>query len=173
MLQLIWGLLNIGLIIYFLWISFRAVKLVKERFGLFAAIVFVLGLLAFANTSKDGSTKMQEWTSTSNNINDCNETFFVNAELEENLVSTKLLSIHAGNKKQGNDNVALSANTLINGFTSGINWEVISIAMNETTDNNQLDYMVIGVVNWKLLGITIYKQPKTFKGVVSIEKVNR
>ena len=44
MLYLIWGLLNLGLVIYFLVICFRATKLVKEKIGLFAAVFFVLGL---------------------------------------------------------------------------------------------------------------------------------
>jgi len=40
MMYLIWGLLNIGLLFYFLIIYFKAIKLVRREIGLFASIVF-------------------------------------------------------------------------------------------------------------------------------------
>lgn len=54
MMYLIWGLLNIGLLIYFLSICFKVTKLIREKMGLFITVFFVLTLLSFiGNSNKD------------------------------------------------------------------------------------------------------------------------
>src|SRR5690348_10591267 len=59
MLVLAWAILNSALFIVFLGLCFRATSLTREKFGLVASIVFVIGLLSFAGgskeTNKDGS----------------------------------------------------------------------------------------------------------------------
>ncbi len=170
MLQLIWGVLNIGLIISFLLISFRLVRLVKEKIGLLAAIVVVLGLLSFTSISKNESHKEGEWISISEAIDDCNDVFTVNVELEKNMVLSQQLIINTGSKNLTKVNVPLSASTLTNGFTSGRNWEVSSVAINPSNDPNMIHYAVTEIVDWNLLWLTIYKERKEFKGTVSIEK---
>ena len=47
MLELIWGILNVFLLIYFIIICFKSVRIVKEKLGLFASFIFVIGLLSF------------------------------------------------------------------------------------------------------------------------------
>jgi len=39
-----------------------------------------------------------------------------------------------------------------------------TIAADRTDDNGVFEYFVDGVVEWKLLGTTIYSQPKKFNG---------
>ena len=53
MLYLLWGLLNIGLFIYFIVISIKATKLVREKVGLFASLIFLFGLLSFGGRSNN------------------------------------------------------------------------------------------------------------------------
>lgn len=47
MFELIWGILNGFLLIYFIVICFKSVKTVKEKLGIFATFIFVIGLLSF------------------------------------------------------------------------------------------------------------------------------
>ncbi len=52
MFELIWGILNFVLIFYLLY----SVKLIKEKFGIFASFIFVIGIMSFAspeNKEKD------------------------------------------------------------------------------------------------------------------------
>src|SRR6187455_930791 len=46
MLYLFWVILNFSLVLSFLYISFKAAKLVKQKMGLFAFIVFVVVLIS-------------------------------------------------------------------------------------------------------------------------------
>jgi len=177
MMYLIWGLLNIGLLIYFLTICFNAVKLVRREIGLFAAIVFVIGLLSFCSRQNDddkatNSNKTKTWTFTSEDSLTQKPTSFLRHELESNWISKYDLEV-IYRKDTNNINVPISAYTSTNGFTIGTNWRGESIIVNKTDDNNKFYYHVNGVVEWHLLGMTVYTQLKTFKGTVSTEKTWR
>ena len=176
MLYLIWGLLNLGLMIYFLVICFKATKLVKEKIGLFAAVIFVLGLLSFSGQPTKGSfnkgansNKINSYIFASEVSLSQDATFFVTIDLENNWVSKKDLGIKYGNNKQGQINIPISAYSSRTGFISGTIWRTTSINVNRTVDNNKFQYSVIGMVDWKLLGATIYTQLKRFDGIASIK----
>ena len=53
MLELIWGIFNGILLIYLIVICFKSVKLIKEKIGFLASLIFVLGLLSFMSKSND------------------------------------------------------------------------------------------------------------------------
>lgn len=173
MLYLLWGLLNIGLFLFFVVTCFRATKLVREKFGLLAAIVFAFGLLSFisnANKNKNnkepGSSQIRTWKFTSEDSLDRNTAALIFIKLEKTLVSKYELSVKYGKAKQGQMNVPISANSFTTGFVSGTNWEPSYIIVNQTEDNTKFQYNVHGIIEWKLLGATIYSQPKEYSGLV-------
>jgi hypothetical protein len=172
---LIWGLLNVVLLIYFLTICFNAIKLVRREIGLFAAIVFVIGLLSFCsrqNNDDEVKNSNKTWTFTSEDSLTQKPTSFLRHELERNLISRYVLEI-IYRKDRNNINVPISAYTSTNGFTIGTNWRGESIIVNKTNDNNKFHYYVSGVVEWHLLGMTVYTQLKKFDGTVLTEKAPR
>jgi len=180
MIYLIWGLINIALIVYFLVICFKATKLVKQKIGLFAAVFFVLGLLSLlGKPTKDSyssgfnSNKMNSWNFASEDSLNLNPIFSLNVELEENWISKKFLRIRYGKHIQSQINIPINAYTFTTGYTGAIIWKPNSIIVNRTEDNNQFQYLVHIDVNWKLLGTTIYTQFKRFDGTISIEKSSR
>lgn len=172
MLYLLWGLINIGLFLFFIVICFRATKLTREKLGLFASIVFVFGLLSFighSNNDNDlkepNSNQIKTWKFDSEDSLNRNATFFIDIDLEKTLVSKYDLGIKYGKDKQGQLNIPISAYSSTTGLIGGTNWKPISIIVNRTDDNNKFEYFVDGVVEWKLLGATIYSQLKQYKGV--------
>jgi hypothetical protein len=169
MLYLIWGLLNLGLVIYFLVISFKATKLVKEKIGLFAAVFFVLGLISFLGQPATDShnKKSISWDFASEDSLNRDATSFAQIVLEDNWISKKNLLVKYGTDKQGLINIPISAYSSKTGFTSGTIWRPNSIEVSMTDDNNKFQYYVVGVVEWKLLGATIYTQLKRFNGIIS------
>lgn len=169
MLYLIWGLLNLGLVIYFLVISFKATKLVKEKIGLFAAVFFVLGLISFLGQPATDSynKKPISWDFASEDSLNRDATYLVQIILEDNWISKKNLLVKYGTDKQGLINIPISAYSSKTGFTSGTIWRPNAIKVSMTDDNNKFQYYVVGVVEWKLLGATIYTQLKRFNGIIS------
>lgn len=103
MVYLIWGLLNLGLVIYFLVLCFKATKLVREKIGLFAAVFFVLGLLTFiVQPVKDNygkgqnSNRLNSWIFASEDSLKQYSISALDIDLEKNLISKKHLEIMYG-----------------------------------------------------------------------------
>jgi hypothetical protein len=172
MLYLLWGLLNIGLFLFFIVICFRATKVIREKFGLITSIVFVFGLLSFVghsncdNENKEpNSNQIKTWKFISEDSLNRNATSFIKIDLEKTLVSKYDLGIKYGKDKQRQLNIPTSAYSSTTGFISGTKWKPILIIINRTNDNNKFEYFVDGVVEWKLLGATIYSQQKKYKGI--------
>ena len=173
MLYLLWGLLNVGLFLFFIVICFRATKLIRQNFGLLASIVFVFGLLSFIGHSNSNdnmepnANKIKTWKFTSDDSLSRNPTSSEFIDLEKTLISKYSLFIQYGKDKDGQTSIPISASSSTNGFISGTNWKPISISIIKTDDNNKFEYFVSGVVEWKLLGATIYSQLKEYKGFAS------
>ena len=125
MVYLIWSLLNIGLIIYFLTICIKVIKLVREKMGLFVTLFFVFTLLSFiGNDNKDMYSKSgkSDQTETWHNSTKDSITFFIDdiqhIKIEDNLVTSYYLEVLYG--KDSIDNVIpLSAFTTTNGLSGG------------------------------------------------------
>ncbi len=173
MTYLFWGLLNIGLFLFFIVTCFKATKLIREKLGLFASIIFVFGLLSFVGHSNNeydnkesNSNQIKTWKFISEDSLNRNATYLLDIDLEKTLVSKYDLGIKYGKDRQGEMNIPISAYSSTSGFISGTNWKPVSIIVNRTTDNNKFEYYVDGVVEWKLLGTTIYSQLKEYKGIV-------
>ncbi|MEP7318285.1 MAG: hypothetical protein ABI921_06080 [Panacibacter sp.] len=172
MTYLLWGLLNIGLFLFFIVICFKATKLIREKVGLFASIIFVFGLLSFVghtNNDKDNkepkSNQIKTWKFISEDSLKNNDTYLLDIDLEKTLVSKYELGIKYGKDKQKQINIPISAYSSTTGFISGTNWKPVSIIINKTNENNKFEYSVDGIVEWKLLGATIYSQLKEYKGI--------
>ncbi|MDO9157472.1 MAG: hypothetical protein Q7U17_11390, partial [Sediminibacterium sp.] len=88
----------------------------------------------------------------------------ISIELERIFVVQYDLGIKYGQDKLTQKNIPISAYSSAKGFISGTNWVPKSIIINQTEDNYQFDYIVDGVVEWKLLGFIIYAQSKEYSG---------
>jgi hypothetical protein len=158
MLYFLWAIVNIGLFLFFIGICFSATKLLKERYGVLTAIVFVLTLFSFIGRSKVEEPKTWELNAT----HPANA--FVEVDLEETSISKYSLFI-SYNKDQSL--TPISARTLTTGLHAGTTWKPTAITVNST--DRKFEYSVTGVIEWSLLGITLYAQPKHWEGVVKVE----
>ena len=171
MFELIWGILNGFLIIYFIIICFKSVKIIKEKIGILASFVFVIGLLSFIS-------KPNEKNLADKNIDIINKTnpkkafngnsFLREINLENNLTSDIALSILVG--ENATELIILNANCYRSGFISGTNWNVENIDLDKEKNKSFCTYRVSGFMEWKILGITIYSEGKTFTGNALLKK---
>jgi hypothetical protein len=176
MIYLFWGFLNIGIFLFFIVTYFRATKLIRESFGLLASIVFVSGLLSFIGKSNDdkdtkepGLSRIKTWKFISEDSADRYTHFFMDVDLENTLISKYELGIRYGKNKQEKLNIPISGHSWTTGIKSGTKWIPSYIMVNNTDDNTQFGYHVAGIIEWKLLGATIYSQPKEYRGIAKIE----
>lgn len=165
MLELIWGLLNIVIFIYFIIVCLKSIKIVREKIGVFASIIFVFGLLSFM-------AKPNEKTNETKTFNLQNEqivknkftgnTFSKKIKLEDNLTSEITLSIKFGENE--NDLKLLTAYAIRSGFVSGTNLKVDNVIIEKSEKLNNYHYIVSGILEWRILGFEIYSESKDFEG---------
>lgn len=164
MVEIIWGILNLVLLVSFLIISFNAVKLTKEKLGVLSAIILTFGLLSFMSLNKN--TKDFEYAefdlTNSEKVyrTDINSNLLV-TKINQNLANTTDLSVKYA--KQNNSINLLYAKSNRSGFVLGTKWQPQIISIHPER-NNQYNYQVLGQVEWYLLGIKITSQKKNYTG---------
>lgn len=174
MIHFIWAILNIIFAITFLVICYKGAKLIKNEIGLWAAMIFVVGLLSLMNIfNKDGIQYKQNEKIVKKGFSPIdsiitNTTKNRNMVLEENAISDFNLEIEYGQNKITKLNTPIDAKVNILGTVNGRRWKPMMYLINQTNSNTKFAYDVYGLVEWKLMGITIYTQQKSFKGFVYI-----
>ncbi|MCP9748940.1 hypothetical protein [Lacihabitans sp. CS3-21] len=170
MLHLIWGLLNLGLLIYFLIACFKFVKVARNHIGGFGSVVFVFGLLSFVGGSKSegNAAKLYQIKTFNFAIKDSleqNSVKFAHFILEDQIVTKYDLALNYGKIPHSEINTPISAYSGTTGLVIGTHWKPIKISVLKTSDKDTFKYLVYGILEWKLLGVRLYTQSKIYEGV--------
>lgn len=170
MIQLIWAILNIAIILYFIILCFKAVKLIRDNIGIFAAVVFSFVLLSFiTNPKKDKDTESQSLRFDSKKqenkevIKPFLNTYLSKTTIDEDLISTINLTVMYDAKK------VLSANVNKTGFTGGTTWKPSFIDVQKIDNKNKCKYIIYGVNEWRLAGFLLYSQSKNYEGITELK----
>jgi hypothetical protein len=171
MLELIWGILNFSILIYFIIICFNAVKVIRENLGGIAALVLVLGLLSFKMNSKNENDKIKTFDlqNISQKIEPENfkgNTHFNEKKLEGNLLTDFHMLIKYG--EDNNEIKLLTAYVDRIGIEMGTEWKPSTVFLNKV-HNNLYEYHISGSIDWKILGIRFYTQSKEFDGKIELK----
>ena len=175
MFELIWGIFNAVVLIYFFVICIKSVKIVRDGLGGLAGFVLVIGLLSFI--SKEDSKNLaekninfynQESSNNSTKSKFSGNSFHQDVSLEKKLTSEIWLNIYFGEEK--NDLVIISANCMKSGLVSGTKWNVHSIQVDKPKNTNYCNYFVSGSVDWRIMGLNLYSESKIFEGKVILKK---
>lgn len=175
MLYLIWSILNISLFLFFLYVCFRATKLLKDNHGIFLAVVFLIGLIGLAwpfspdkgNTAEGGNQLLSSHAAVKDSLKK-GPLSYTTIELEKNLLYTYHLGISYASTGQ-DSTLPVSAQSWVSGFQSRTRWVCTGILLNPTDDPHQFTYEVVGILQWSLLGVPVYAQPRQWKGMVTLK----
>ena len=169
MMYLLWALINIGLFLFFIAVCFEATVLVRKKLGLFTSVILVFGFLSFvghsSNENKEPSSiQSKTWKFANEDSLKVYAPVFLHIDLEKTVVSKYKLRLKYGRDKKRNLVIPISAYSSTSGFISGTNWRPFSININPTNDKNKFEYIVSGIVEWKILGTAFYFEPKDYTG---------
>lgn len=172
MLELIWGILNFAILIYFIIICFQAVKIIRANLGGITIVILILGLLSFKMKLNDENHKaktfdLQNASQETESDKFQGNTYFKDIRLEENLVTDFYILIKYGENK--NEIQLLTAYINRNGIEMGTEWKPSTVLLNKV-HNDLYEYHVSGSIDWKILGINFYTQLKEFDGKIKLER---
>ncbi|PZX61381.1 hypothetical protein LV84_00369 [Algoriphagus ratkowskyi] len=154
MIYLIWGVLNILLILSWLWIGFSLFfrrKNIAVGNSRPYSIFFVVGLLVLLSAkSKDSvAPKMSYNKPTTVTIVETGKTL------------TNHISIVSIRDKESGEILTQYTDSNLTGFMSGLDWEQSGVYESD----GKLE--VNGILSWRLFGINFFSQSKSFTEVIS------
>lgn len=170
MLELLWGIVNSAILIYFIIICFKVIKIVRENLNGIATLVFVIGLLSFISNPNDENNNMKTFKIKDESIiksegNNNGRIFDRDIILEKKIATTIIAKVTF--KEYDQQFQLLNANTMMNGFISGIDWKTSNVEITKIK-NNLYNYQITGTKDWRILGIKIYTQLKDFNGTFKL-----
>lgn len=160
--ELFWSILNITILLFFLYLFvgflFHGKKIFKGKFKSLSISILILGV--FHLVSANGSEKLHSII-IDDQYNPENSTYTETIVLEENIAMNINLSVF-----YSNDNgvfVPIHATSYLSGLVSGYDWKMETINRIGNIEEEK-DFIASGILEWKLFGITIYSQEKSYKG---------
>jgi len=158
MIYLIWSVLNLIVLVCFLFICFSVLKPIKENLGLLAVVIFVVGCLSFI---KGSVMNDQQGISVDPEI----KGQIVEGEnvQKEMFFSIELLYVHAKDTLSNE----MHGTTVKTGLVIGHEWKPAVSRL--SLKDHKIKYFCSGIHDWKLLGLTLYSEPKEFEGVIEMK----
>ena len=142
----------------------KITKLIKEKLGLFASLIFIVFIISFLKESSE--EKFHEKTTELNN-----EVKYTNSKskiLEDKLV-TKIETRISYGKNNRKDTLYITSKTNRYGFIIGTDWKSHYSSVKEMENSkNTYEYNVLGTLEWNILGIRVYKEIKEFNGILKL-----
>jgi hypothetical protein len=171
MVYLLWTLLNFALLISFIVICFRATKLVKEKLGIAAAVIFAIGLLAFMNKepkAPDQLISQAEHPNTftvKHNANSSQPTSdYIVVPIEKYVGSTLTMEVSFTRQSPTDSVTASTVAFSASGLVGGHKWKPETAHIYPTSSKNVFRYEAAVMLEWAILGCPVYSQSKTFSG---------
>jgi len=164
MIYIFWALLNMALALSILYICYLLVKQVAVRYGRALSIVFalvVLNIICGRGNSKTINWNKWQFYPDSGKLY---KKDFTSAIIQNNPMFSINLGVSYFFREKGADPLPKEAFSFVNGTLSGVEWTPHNILLNTT--GQQVLYEVDGSMGWSLLGTVVYREAKTFKGVL-------
>lgn len=168
MLFSIFILISLSFTLLFLYIIYRAAVLLKKEIGVWAVIIFILGILPKSSNSPENSKT--EWTYNSDKV-------FVNGTqgrkyhtLEDNFISKAELMVSYGLDSASKKYLPIEANIVNTGLIVGGSRLIPRyITIKPTESPKHLEYHIQGMRKWQFFYLFNYSEDKRFTGFINIK----
>lgn len=169
--SVLWGLLNIALLLGVLIGISAAFGPLRKRFGLFGAVLLLMMLMGMCrsiNKQQQKKAKMGGFQITVLQPNLPDNAFqHPHDVLLDNQPTFAINQTISLSQLHQSDSIRIDSRSHLTGFVSGISWSPVRTLV-RVQSNQRLHYRTVGDLNWHLLGLPIYSQPKEFEGFLNL-----
>lgn len=161
MIHLIWSILNLLLLVYFLYLIIgfiaKGKKVFKTRFKIISIAIMSIGvvqLISASITEKNTNkiTIVKDYKSKHN-------TKLEQVVLKDNLTFNIEMTVEYVLDQE--KYIPIESSTYLTGLISGYTWEFESFITENDESNVKPEYIVHGTLKWNILGIPVYSESKT------------
>jgi len=164
-LVLLWGIFNLTFTLFFVIICVRSVKLIKEKFGRLTALVFVFGGIALLVNTQAPYRQTSGAPTADCFLSATGPTIIKKVSIDSQIAST--LELHFFVSPNRPHSRVSQGSCALSGFVSGLDWRTESIQL-KVNGPTTCQYSVIGHLQWKLMGISLFSQRKVYAGEVRL-----
>lgn len=166
MISLLWSIINVVLVLYFLYllVGFIVIgnRIFSSRFKNVSFLIMIVGIVNVVTASN--SEKNTNRITITDEYNKMNDSEIKKVTLEDNL--TFDINMLVKYSVERNEFIPVESNSFLTGFISGYVWEFKSIQTTNYKPNEETQFTAHGILKWNLFGINIYSQSKTFNGII-------
>ncbi|MEL7219775.1 MAG: hypothetical protein AAGJ93_00570 [Bacteroidota bacterium] len=166
MIHLIWSTINGIVILYFLYLLIgfivKGKSIFKKPFKAFTVFMMVIGIIQIISIST--APKDVNRITIRDNYNENNSSKIKEVVLEDNL--TFIINMTIKYSIDQNEYTPIESWSGLSGLVMGYVWDFKSINTDAFFANEKANFTAKGTLKWKLFGITVYTEPKTFKGMI-------
>ncbi len=160
MLYILWALITVALILCLLVLFFKAFVAFRRKAGLALTLLLCIALFAFAG-GKSPRVNTENGMLVPDTVLEQGTYSRYRIRLESTPLPDYTLRATTARSRDGKM-VLVHSSAYALGWSIGNEWKTASI--NLTLTDTGIDYEVNGVVEWKLLIFTLYREKKQFKG---------
>lgn len=166
MIHLIWSILNTVVVLYFIYLIIgllvRGKEIFNAKFKALSILIMVIGTVQIISyTTSDKKTNQILLTDDYNRKND---QVLKAVTLDNEMTFDTHISLTYSVDED--TYIPVSGDSYLNGFVSGYEWELHSLNTSSYKKNKKAAFTATGVLKWKLFGIHVYSESKSFSGFI-------
>ena len=173
MFYLIWAIVNIVFFFCFIFFCFKAIGLIKEKYGYTAAVIMALGLLSFifSFSMKNIKSTNDERNNTAAAINQNVSGKWKNQKIiiDKNLIFNINLNLSYFTSDSTGEILSMNASTQTTGFLTGFKWIPEKVSVVKSANPKEIVYSVSGEIESNLIGILFLHNNKNYEGVIALK----
>lgn len=164
----IWIIINTVALIAAIYLFYHYTRLIYRRVNAFVAIIFVFLSLNFLGRNVQNNQKTNK-IQLNTNTQSLEAEKFENIVVQDTYLSKIYLSVSYKQEYRTQTTVPLTVESYQSGLLFGRFWEQSHISLQKTS-NTEFSYIITGTYDWRLLGISIFKQSKSFNGKINLNE---
>lgn len=166
MIYLIWSIINIGIILYFFYLVLgllrNGVRSFNPPFKILSIIIIIAGVVQIISgySSKSDDNRIILNTQYDKTYNSDSKSVI----LEENMTFDIQMDVKYSISQK--EYIPIESNSFLTGFVNAYVWEFNSLQTENYIPNQKTEFFAKGTLKWKLFGLNVYSQAKTFRGKI-------
>lgn len=172
MLELLWTLMNTILFIIFIIICFKAALVIRKELGFWSFLFLAVCIFSLAaskgNCDDTGSLHIGDRLPEINKYPAGAKHVYKELIISDDLLTDIVLQVRFYKDKQ--ETGLISAKTIRTGIINGTNWNSVMITITDAAGYGKYTYTIIGTMEYKILGLKVYSQPREFQGSIDLNK---
>ncbi len=168
MLFSIFILISLSFTLLFLYIIYRASVSLKKEIGVWAVIVFILGILPKSSNSLENSKTEWKYNSDKLFVNGTRSSKTIN--VEDNFFSAVELFVSYGLDSASKEYLPIEAKIMNQGLSvKGSKFIPDDVIIRPTESPKMFEYEIHGIRKWEFFVILKYNESKVFTGFINIK----